>query len=202
MNDSWNLGKHLRDLERCGPLLDQLLFPRQSCSGESAGVAPKGGKSRPPLQVAMVDLKSETESLLCGWSVKLAVVSAEVLPLPEERSIRARAAWLQRHLFQLEAMPWLDLAASQLIAQAQLVSDVVEPRGGEVDPVEVGSPESVASWACHLGVRVSKRSVYRWAQAGLISSELLPDGRLVVRLSEVLEKAGQGRFFNIGTAML
>lgn len=192
MGDTWALGKALWDLERCGCLLDDLLFPRQPSSGENAGKPPKGGKSRPPLQISMVDLKAQTESVLCAWSARAA--SALSVPVPASRLIGVRAAWLQTHLADLGEMPWLDMAVEQIVAQARLVLDVVEPADGDpVDPIEVGGPAEVASWARHLGAKVSRATVYRWAQRGVIASQLMSDGRLVVRLDEVMKTAGDQR---------
>lgn len=67
MSDLDSLGRSLWWLESRGPDLDALLVPRVPSSGENAGKAAVRGKSKPSLNLALVDLKIEAESVLGHW---------------------------------------------------------------------------------------------------------------------------------------
>lgn len=185
--------RSLFDLESFSPLVDELLFPRQPAAGENAGkaVAVKGSKL--PLSTSMLDMKIECESLLVWWC---AVVSqnSDVGSPPEERSINARAAWLQSHLFVIDEMPWGEMCAEQIIAETRLLRDVVAPPAPADDPLplEIGTTREIVGWARHLGVQVSRITVRRWIERGTIPSELAPDGRVLIRLADVLDHAPPG----------
>ena len=181
------LGRSLYSLEKHGPLLADLLFPAQG-SVKDSFKAPARRGSKPPLVVPLVDLVSETEQLLGRWAGLLVRALPEVEPVPCDRSIASRASWLSRHLAVLEVMPWAQQCAVEVVAQSRLVADVVDPPAAESDPdpVEVGTCRVIASWASMLGYEVSYRTVSRWAREGVIESQLLVDGRVLVRLADVL----------------
>lgn len=192
------LARWLVSLELLAPGLDDLMVPRQASSGENAGKAPVRKRSRPPLSTPILDLKAQTQDVLGRWVGQLCVSSLDVGSPPVGREIAPRALWIREHLPVLETMPWAEMAAEQIIAQAREVADVVDPPPSASDPppLEVGPVRSIVSWARHFGVQVSERSVQRWAAAGEVSSVTAPDGRLLVPLADVLDRArsmpGQG----------
>lgn len=185
------LGRALVRLEKLGPLLDDLVVPRQVSSGENAGVAPLMPTSRPPVSVPMVDLKAETERLVGWWCGQLVDSCPEVGSTPADSSVVVRAAWLRQRMAQVERMPWAAMMAEDLVAQSRWVADVVDPPASmdAPDPLEVGPVKAIVSWCHHLGVQVSERSVWRWCQQGEIPSEAAPDGRMLVRLADVVHRA-------------
>ncbi|RSZ61556.1 hypothetical protein EAH68_12750 [Corynebacterium hylobatis] len=186
------LGRSLVRLETLGPLLDDLVFPRQVATGENAGVAPNAPSSRPPVSVPMVDLKTDAQQVVCGWAGCLVDDARDqVGQAPEDRSLAVQAAWLREHLSVLEVMPWADLAAEEVIAHVRLISDVVDPPAARdaPEPLTVGTVREIVSWGRLLGARVSERSVRRWCQDGDIPCELAPDGSMLVLLEDVLVRA-------------
>lgn len=185
------LGRALVRLEKLGPMLDDLIVPRSVSSGENAGLAPVVPGSRPPVSVPMVDLKVQTERILGWWCGRLVESCPEVGPVPAGRGMVIRAAWLRERLSSFEVMPWAELGAQDMVAQSRWVADVVDPPS-PVDapgPLEVGPVREIASWCAHLGCPVSERSVRRWVAAGEVASTLAPDGRMLVALDAVLERA-------------
>lgn len=185
------LGRALVRLEKLGPLLDELIVPRQAASGENAGLAPVAKGSRPPVSVTMLDLKIQTEDILGWWCARVVEASPEVGSVPSDRSVVARASWLRAHLDEFELMPSAELGASDLVTQARWVSDVVDPPAS-VDapaPVEVGSVSVVVSWARHLGVKISARTVRHWCQTGELAYSTGLDGCMQVALTDVLSRA-------------
>lgn len=185
------LGRSLVRLEKLGPMLDDLLFPRQAPSGENAGLAAVAPGSRPPVSVPMVDLKIQTENILGWWCARVVESSPEVGSVPADRSVAARAVWLREHLDQFEVMPSAELGAQDLVTQARWVADVVDPLPS-VDvpaPLEVGPVSSVVSWARHLGVKVSERTVRHWCQVDDLPYVVGVDGCLQVALADVLARA-------------
>lgn len=185
------LGRALVRLENLGPMLDDLIVPRQASSGENAGLAPAAKGSRPPVSVAMVDLKIQTESILGWWCARLAEASPEVGLVPVDRSVASRAVWLREHLEEFEVMPAAELGAQDLVAQSRWVADVVDPPAAAdaPAPVEVGPVSVVASWAQHLGVTVSARTVRHWCQHDELAFRIGPDGCMHVALADVLARA-------------
>lgn len=186
-----DLGRSLFSLQRDGPGLDELLVPRQASSGENAGKPPSRGGPKLPLSVTILDQKLETEQVLGQWCRILAHSSTEVGDPPVGRTVRSRAAWLKEHILVLDEMPWGEMAAEQIIAQARAISDVVSPPMSETDPdpIEVGTAREVVSWARNFGVDVSRSTVRRWIESGEIDYHPCPDGRYLLRLADVLDRA-------------
>lgn len=178
-------------MERLAPLVDDLLFPRQAVSGENAGKAPAKKGSKLPLSASIVDMKIDAQQVLGGWCGCLVDDAPGVGHVPEDRSLGTRAGWLYSHLPLLDEMPWGEVAAEEIIAQARLIADVVDPPA-PVDapsPLEVGPVREIVSWCRHLQVEVTERTVRRWCAAGEIPSRVAPDGRLLVVLADVVERA-------------
>lgn len=178
-------------LEEASPGLDDLLLPSQSTGGENAGKPANAQGSKPPVSVAMLDLKVETLDLLAGWCGFLVEDCPEVGASPSTRTIPVLAGWLQKHLPAIESMPWSTACAEEIIAQSRFVDDLVNPGSSVNDPqpIEEGSCREVARWTRVLGRPVHYATVSRWARAGLVSSRLADDGRVVVNLGEVMEYA-------------
>ena len=184
------LGRALVRVETLGPLLDDLLSPRQGSAVDSAGVAASVPGSRPPVSVPMVDLKIDSQRVLCGW-VGCLVEDApgEVGQAPVDRALAVQGLWLRERLAVLEVMPWAVVAAEEIIAQVWLLSDVVDPPVSRDDPapIEEGACRVVASCARLLGRPVDPATVWRWAKSGRISHRLDAQGHMMVRLDEVLK---------------
>lgn len=182
-----SLGKSLRNLELNGGLLEDLLFPRSAPGADGGGKPASQMGSRAPLSIPIMDLKAETENLLCFWSGLL----AQSLGVRCEcsREVSSRAGFLSRYLLELEQMPWAERCATELIAQANLVSATVEDSSSEPvhDPIESGPVREVVSWARLLGHRASVRSAYRWISDGRLAHEIRQDGVLVIRLDDLLK---------------
>lgn len=171
-------------------MLDDLIVPRQAPSGENAGIAPAAPGSRPPVSVAMVDLKAQTQDILGWWCARLVESSPGVGSAPASREVAPRAAWLHRHLEEFEVMPSAELGAQDLVAQARWVADVVDPPASAdaPGPLEVGPVREIVSWCLHLGVLVTERTVRRWVADGELASTLGADGRMLVELAAVLDR--------------
>ncbi|MBE7338112.1 hypothetical protein [Corynebacterium aurimucosum] len=184
-------GRALVRLASDGPGLDELLQPRQPSSGENAGKPPSKRGSKPPLSLAILDLKLETEEVLGQWCGQLAREAPEHGSLPSGASIAQRADWLRSRLPILETMPWGQRAAEELIATARVVSDVVMPpkRAGDPDPLEFGTTREMASWSALLGMPVSRATIRRAIEDGRIEAETTPEGKVLVKLADVLELA-------------
>lgn len=182
------LSRALYRLESRADWLDDLLVPRTPSSGENAGKAPSVAKSRPPLSVGIVDLKSEVESVLGLWCGELVAACPQLGPAPSGRRASERAAWLRSHVLDLERMPWCELMCDEVRALASLVDDVVDPPPSASDPQppEFGTDREIARWSKHLGWPVSRSTIRRAAQDGKIQAQRLPDGRVLVSLKEVL----------------
>lgn len=182
------MSRSLHNLEVDLPGLDELLFPRQATSGENAGKPPSRRGSKLPLVVSILDVKVNVERTLARWVSALARAHPG-LGRPSSADGVAMAAHLFRHAAVVSDMPWAVMCAEEIIAHARLVSDVVlPPEEKEVpDPLEVGGVREIVSWSRNLGAQVSVPTVYRWVERGAIPSELAPDGRVLVRLSDVLE---------------
>lgn len=186
------LSRALFDLESFSPLVDELLFPRQPAAGENAGKAVTAKGSKVPLSTSMLDMKIECEDLLARWcSVVSQVCDADP---PSSRVIGVRAAWLQSNLFVIDEMPWGEMCAEQIIAETRLLRDVVAPPAPTDDPLplEIGTTREIVGWAKHLGVQVSRATVRRWIDREVIPSETAPDGRILIRLADVIEHARAG----------
>lgn len=183
------LGRDLYLLESRCPLLDDLLIPRQAASGENAGKAPVVKMSKPPLVIGVADLILQVERTLGFWCGQVAA-SADVGAVPGDRCAAVRAAWLGENVGVILELPFAEMMADEVAALAQVVVDVVEPADGEpeLQPLEIGGVREVTSWAKHCGQRVHYSTVSRWAKDGKIPSVRTPDGRVLVRLDDVLEK--------------
>lgn len=184
------LGRSLYSLERNGAGLEELLtFHRGSSTTDTLGRAVC--YSKPPVNLTVLDLLVQTEALLSFWSSEvLACGDGVVGPVPD--GIAATAAWLQRYLDVADGMPWGEMMAEEVIAQARMVASVVEPDSGgeEPAPPEWVACQVAASWARQSGVQVSRTTVYRWAQAGKVATTKGDDGGMLVRLDDVLARAG------------
>lgn len=184
------LGRALHSLGKDSFLLDDLIFPRSPSSGENAGKAPSRGKSKPPVSVPILDVKVETENVLTWWVGAVRAAWPDQTHAPDDKTISVLADWLHGNIALIEQAPWGQMCADEIIAQARLVDDVVMPPAHRNDPMalEMGTAREIASWARNLGYPVSRSSVQNWANAGKIASEIVADGRVLVRLDEVLEQ--------------
>ena len=199
------LGKSLYSLERNGDWLQELLtFHRVSSATDTLGRVVCC--SKPPVNLTVLDLLVQTERLLGFWASEvLACGDGVVGPVPD--GIAATAAWLQRYLDVADGMPWGEMMAEEVIAQARMVASVVEPDSGgeEPAPPEWATCQVAASWAKQAGVQVSRTTVYRWAQAGKVATAKDDNGGMLVRLDDVLARAGAMRgavSFGVGHAVV
>lgn len=198
------LGRSLYSLERNGAGLEELLtFHRGSSTTDTLGRAVCC--SRPPVNLTVLDLLVQTEKLLGFWASEVLVCGGAVVgPVPE--GITATAAWLQRYLDVADSVPWGEMMAEEVIAQARMVASVVESDSGgeEPSPPEWATCQVAASWAKRAGVQVSRTTVYRWAQAGKVATTKGDDGGMLVRLDDVLARAGamRGAAFGVGQVLV
>lgn len=181
-----SLGRALYSLECDGGGLDDLLFPRQSCA-QGVGKSSVGRRgSAPPVDLAMLDLKIETESTLAFWASR---VPHPIGDGPVSRSIADSARWLQVHIAVVDDAPWGEMAAQEIIAAARVVADVVNPSDDD-DGAGESMPEFVscrvaASWMRNSGISVNHSTIYRWAKRGKIRAAIDDGGMLTVSLSDV-----------------
>ena len=198
------LGRSLYSLERNGAGLEELLTFHRGSSTDIPGRAVCC--SKPPVNLTVLDLLVQTEGLLSFWASEvLACGDGVVGPVPD--GIAATAAWLQRYLDVVDSVPWGEMMAEEVIAQARMVASVVEPDSGgeEPAPPEWVTCKVAASWARQSGVQVSRTTVYRWAQAGKVATTKGDDGGMLVRLGDVLARAGAMRgavSFGVGHAVV
>ena len=79
-------------------------------------------------------------------------------------------------------------------------------RGGEGRaPPEWVRCQVAGWWARQSGVQVSRTTVYRWAQAGKVATTKGDDGGTLVRLDDVLARAGAMRgalSFGVGQVLV
>lgn len=198
------LGRSLYSLERNGAGLEELLTFHRGSSTDIPGRAVCC--SKPPVNLTVLDLLVQTEGLLSFWASEvLACGDGVVGPVPD--GIAATAAWLQRYLDVVDSVPWGEMMAEEVIAQARMVASVVEPDSGgeEPAPPEWVTCQVAASWARQSGVQVSRTTVYRWAQAKKVATTKGDDGGMLVRLGDVLARAGAMRgavSFGVGHAVV
>lgn len=198
------LGRSLYSLERNGAGLEELLTFHRGSSTDIPGRAVCC--SKPPVNLTVLDLLVQTEGLLSFWASEvLACGDGVVGPVPD--GIAATAAWLQRYLDVADSVPWGEMMAEEVIAQARMVASVVEPDSGRGEPAppEWVTCQVAASWARQSGVQVSRTTVYRWAQAGKVATEKDDAGGMLVRLGDVLARAGAMRgavSFGVGHAVV
>ncbi|WP_234913925.1 hypothetical protein [Corynebacterium belfantii] len=164
--------------------MSDLLLPSQGGQGDGGFGAGAAG-SRPPLRVPILDVKWETERLLSYWSARLAV-RLQLVP-PRSRSVAISAAWLQRHLIEIEDDPEFDQAAEQIIEQARII-DAMFTEDATPDEDMEGTCREIASACRRLGHVVSKTTVHRWAREQTITSKTMEDERVIVSLQEVIDK--------------
>lgn len=200
------LGKGLYSLERNGAGLEELLtFHRGGSTTDTPGRAVCC--SKPPVNLTVLDLLVQTECLLGFWASEvLACGDGVVGPVPDG-GITATAAWLQRYLDVVDGAPWGEMMAEEVIAQARMVASVVESDSGgeEPSPPEWVTCQVAASWARQSGAPVSRTTVYRWAQAGKVATTKGDDGGMLVRLDDVLARAGAMRgsvSFGVGQVLV
>ena len=198
------LGRSLYSLERNGAGLEELLTFHRGSSTDIPGRAVCC--SKPPVNLTVLDLLVQTEGLLSFWASEvLACGDGVVGPVPE--GIASVAAWLQRYLDVVDSVPWGEMMAEEVIAQARMVASVVEPDSGgeEPAPPEWVTCQVAASWARQSGAPVSRTTVYRWAQAGKVATTKDDAGGMLVRLDDVLARAGAMRgavSFGVGHAVV
>ena len=189
------LGKGLYSLERNGAGLEELLtFHRGSSATDTLGRAVCC--SKPPVNLTVLDLLVQTECLLGFWASEVLACGGDGVVGPVPEGIAPVAAWLQRYLDVADGAPWGEMMAEEVIAQARMVASVVEPDSGgeEPSPPEWATCQVAASWAKRAGVQVSRTTVYRWAQAGKVATTKGDDGGMLVRLDDVLARAGAASF--------
>nr|DAT29806.1 MAG TPA: excisionase [Caudoviricetes sp.] len=200
------LGRSLYSLERNGAGLEELLtFHRGSSTTDTPGRAVC--YSKPPVNLTVLDLLVQTEALLSFWSSEVLACGGDGVVGPVPEGIASVAAWLQRYLDVADGMPWGEMMAEEVIAQARMVASVVEPDSGreEPSPPEWATCQVAASWARQSGVQVSRTTVYRWAQAGKVATTKGDDGGMLVRLDDVLARAGAMRgavSFGVGQVLV
>lgn len=201
------LGRSLYSLEKDGAGLEELLtFHRGSSTTDTPGRAVC--YSKPPINLTVLDLLVQTEGRLSFWASEVLVCGGDGVVGPVPEGITATAAWLQRYLDVADGMPWGEMMAEEVIAQARMVASVVEPDSGgeEPSPPEWATCQVAASWAKRAGVQVSRTTVYRWAQAGKVATTKEDDvGGMLVRLDDVLARAGAMRgalSFGVGHAVV
>lgn len=199
------LGRSLYSLEKDGAGLEELLaFHCGSSTTDTPGRAVC--YSKPPVNLTVLDLLVQTEGLLSFWASEvLACGDGVVGPVPD--GIAATAAWLQRYLDVADSVPWGEMMAEEVIAQARMVASVVESDSGgeEPSPPEWATCQVAASWAKRVGVQVSRTTVYRWAQAGKVATTEGDAGGMLVRLDDVLARAGAMRgavSFGVGQVLV
>ena len=200
------LGRSLYSLERNGAGLEELLtFHRGSSTTDTLGRAVCC--SKPPINLTVLDLLVQTEGLLSFWASEVLVCGGDGVVGPVPERIASVAAWLQRYLDVADSVPWGEMMAEEVIAQARMVASVVEPDSGgeEPAPPEWATCQVAASWAKQAGVQVSRTTVYRWAQAGKVATAKDDNGGMLVRLDDVLARAGAMRgavSFGVGHAVV
>lgn len=200
------LGKGLYSLERNGAGLEELLtFHRGSSTTDTPGRAVCC--SKPPVNLTVLDLLVQTEGLLGFWASEVLACGSDSVVGPVPEGITATAAWLQRHLDVADSVPWGEMMAEEVIAQARMVASVVEPDSGgeEPSPPEWVTCQVAASWARQSGAPVSRTTVYRWAQAGKVATTKDDAGGMLVRLDDVLARAGAMRgavSFGVGQVLV
>lgn len=178
------LARGLVILETHASSIDDLLLPTQPQGGEGGYVASAG--SKPPLSLAFVDLKIEVESVLKHWVHQL-VRTGQSEPLPP-RTIESDAAWLRARLEPLAWQPWGETAACEIIAQAQIVKEAVDPADGAkpLSPPESGTARVIAQWCKYLGHPISRRQLQRLMQAGDLPFAVDSEGQKVIKLADAM----------------
>ena len=198
------LGRSLYSLERNGAGLEELLTFHRGSSTDIPGRAVCC--SKPPVNLTVLDLLVQTEGLLSFWASEVLACGGDSVVGPVPDGIAATAAWLQRHLYVADSVPWGEMMAEEVIAQARMVAGMVEPDSGgeEPSPPEWATCQVAASWAKQAGVQVSRTTVYRWAQAGKVATTKDDDGGTLVRLDDVLARAGamRGAAFGVGQVLV
>ena len=200
------LGRSLYSLERNGAGLEELLtFHRGSSTTDTPGRAVC--YSKPPVNLTVLDLLVQTEALLSFWAAEVLACGGDGVAGPVPDGIASVAAWLQRYLDVADSVPWGEMMAEEVIAQARMVASVVEPDSGgeEPAPPEWVTCQVAASWAKQAGAQASRTTVYRWAQAGKVATTKGDDGGMLVRLDDVLARAGAMRgalSFGVGHAVV
>lgn len=191
MNDLLvSLRSALDDLAERFPLLDDLLVPRQAPSGENAGAPPGKPGSKPPLVVAIVDLKIEVEVVVGRWAGAVVRFVPDV-GRPVSSDVGAQIRWLGCVADRLVEMPWFERMVNEVIGVASVV-DVVVDRPGlspwSRDIPEKGTAREIVRWVRAAGMQVSQQTIQRWAATGIIPAETRADGRVMVRFNDVVEQ--------------
>lgn len=200
------LGRSLYSLEKDSAGLQQLLtFHRVSSATDTLGRAVCC--SKPPVNLTVLDLLVQTEGLLSFWAAEVLACGGDGVVGPVPEGIASVAAWLQRYLDVADGMPWGEMMAEEVIVQARMVVAMVEPdsESEEPAPPEWVTCQVAASWARQAGVQVSRTTVYRWAQAGKVATTKGDGGGMLVRLDDVLARAGAMRgalSFGVGQVLV
>ena len=101
--------------------------------------------------------------------------------VPVDRSIDARASWLLGYLAYFDDLHGGELAATEIIAQAELILEVIGGSDGQMEsPPEYGSCRVVASWLVNRGYSASHMRVHRWAKSGKVRTRAGEHGALLV----------------------
>ncbi|WP_257160392.1 hypothetical protein [Corynebacterium cystitidis] len=188
MSDLDSLGRSLWWLERRGHELDDLLVPRVPSSGENAGKAAVRGRSKPPLNVGIADLKIEAEATVGYWCGQVVAACPRLGPVPVSRALAVRAAWLFGVLPELVDVPWIGMMAEEIVGLVMTVEEVVCPndRRDDPDPPEEGTSRVMSRWAKFLGSPVSRSMIVRAVEEGRLDYRTDGQGQRLVRLDDVL----------------
>lgn len=178
------LARGLVILETHASSIDDLLLPTQARGGEGTFVSRSG--SKPPLSLTFVDLKIEVENVLKHWVHQL-VRTGQTEPLPPH-TIESCAAWLRVRLEPLAWQPWGEDAACEIIAQAQLVKEAVDPADGAkpLSPPAAGTARVIARWCKHLGHPISRSQLQRLMQTGELQFTVDSEGQKIVKLADAM----------------
>lgn len=159
----------------------ELMAPSSS-PGDGSGVR-SAPRSRPPVQLAVLDAFDYAEQVVGGWCRALAEDAGVDKPRPLD--LRVRARHLAREVHTLALCEWAPDAAEE-IAGALRVLEHVCNGGGSYEEVEpLASPRSAALWSRRHGVMVSERTVQRWARTGVLASAETVTGSILVDPVEV-----------------
>lgn len=180
------LSRSLVKLENLGAKLDDLLFPRQA-PPDTAGPGGHPGP-KPPIVIPIVDLKVDTEACLHFWATELAASSD--VGHPSSKSIEVLAAWTRSKLTDLEAMPWAEQAAIEIIDKAWLVEQTVAPaEDTPIEPPAEGTTRVIASWLQKLGHPLSRTSLRHHMESGHLPYTIDDNGHRIVKLGDALRIA-------------
>lgn len=168
------------------PILRELVGTRAQACGERVSGG-SGPGSKPPLNLALLELLMDVESTLRFWATHL----GGVLGLRRgsgqwECSTSGYLDLLLAHTGDLEGLPFAELLCHDVIAKANVVAQVVDehvtPAPG---PVAVfGSPRQVSLWLKREGLPVSHMRIRRAIESGQLRSYEVADRRVLVAMAD------------------